>query len=316
MPDTIKLGVSSCLLGNNVRYDSGHQLDRWIHDELGRFVEFVPVCPEVESGLPIPREAMRLVGDPDNPRLVGRRSGEDFTERVRGFSREVLPRLADEDLCGFIFKAKSPSSGMERVKVYTEQGMPDPKGVGIFAREFMDRFPLLPVEDDGRLHDPRLRENFIERVFVMKRWRDYLESGSGLGGLVDFHTNHKLLLLSHSQKHYREMGKLVAAGKEYPLEDLVDNYQRLLMEALSIKANPKSHFNTLEHVAGHFKDDLTPDERQELREILQQYKDRHVPLIVPATLINHYVRKYGKEYLARQVYLHPHPVELHLRNHV
>lgn len=312
---TLKLGVSACLLGQNVRYDGGHQLDRWIRDTLGAFVTFTPVCPEVESGLPIPREAMRLTGNVEYPRLVGTQSGRDYTQLMQDFCARRVGELEQEDLCGFIFKSKSPSSGMERVKVYNDAGMPEQKGVGFFAREFMKRFPLLPCEEDGRLHDAVLRENFLERVFTMKRWRDMLAEGPTLGRLVDFHTRHKLLLRSHSEKHYREMGRMVATGREMPLPQLTQDYQNMLMAALTLKATPRKHLNVLQHAAGHFKRALTADEKAELGEVFGHYRDGHVPLIVPMTLINHYVRKYGEEYLAAQTYLNPHPIELKLRNH-
>jgi uncharacterized protein YbgA (DUF1722 family) len=190
------------------------------------------------------------------------------------------------------------------------------KGRGVFARMFMEYFPLIPVEDEGRLHDPILRENFVERIFALKRWRETLSKKRTMGDLVEFHTNHKLLILSHSEKHYRTMGKLVAAGKEMPLEKLYTQYESLLMEALRLKTTPKKNSNVLMHMMGYFKKQLAKDEKQELLEIIRQYHDGYIPLIVPITLINHYVRKYNQLYLSRQMYLHPHPVELQLRNHV
>jgi uncharacterized protein YbgA (DUF1722 family) len=224
--------------------------------------------------------------------------------------------LEGEDLCGFIFKSKSPSSGMERVKVYNAKGHPENKGVGLFARAFMEHFPLVPVEEDGRLHDPLLRETFIEAVFVLKRWRDTLADRPTLGGLVDFHTRHKLLLLSHSPVIFRETGKLVAEGKKLPMEELFSRYEERLVHALRLKSTVKKHLNVLQHMMGYFKKQLSPDEKQELLEIMRAYRQQLVPLIVPVTLFNHYVRKYEEPYLARQVYLQPHPVELKLRNHV
>ncbi len=311
----LKLGVSTCLLGRNVRYDGGHQLDRWIRDVLGRFVTFVPVCPEVEAGLPVPREAMRLNGDPAWPRLVGSRTGRDYTQILQDFCVRRIPELEQENLCGFIFKAKSPSSGMERVKVYDDRGMPTQTGVGVFAREFMKRLPLLPCEDDGRLNDPGLRENFIERVFTMQRWRTMLDEGPDLRRLIAFHTAHKLLLLGHSQKHYREMGRMVAQGRDLPFPQLLYDYQRLLMAALAVKSTPRKQLNVLQHAAGYFKRVLSADEKAELADIFQRYADGLAPLVVPMTIVNHYVRKYGEDYLAGQVWLNPHPVELKLRNH-
>ncbi len=199
---------------------------------------------------------------------------------------------------------------MERVKVYNE------KGVGIFARAFMEQFPLFPVEEDGRLHDPKLRENFIERIFAFKRWRDGLEEKQDRGGLVDFHTKHKMLILSHSPEYHPRMGKLVARAKEVPLKDLYEEYQKLFMEVLRLKSTPKKNTNVLTHIVGYFKNQLSPDEKQELLEIIDLYRESTVPLIVPITLINHYVRKYDQPYLKDQYYLRPHPLELQLRNHV
>jgi len=314
--EPVKIGISTCLLGQNVRYDGGHQLDRFLTDSLGQFVEYVPVCPEVECGLGTPREAMRLVGKPEDPRLVTRQTGTDYTEQMMHWARRKVVGLEAENLCGFIFKSKSPSSGMERVKVYNEKGMPVQKGSGIFARIFMDHFPLIPVEEDGRLHDPRLRENFIERIFVLQRWRKLLGAGITLGKLVEFHTRHKLLLLSHSPRHYSQMGRQVAEGKKMPLKSLCQAYQTTLMEALKLKSTLKKNVNVLQHLMGYFKKQLTPDEKQELLEIIAQYHKGYVPLIVPVTLINHYVRKYQQPYLSKQTYLKPHPLELQLRNHV
>ena len=314
--ERIRLGVSSCLLGEKVRYDGGHKLDHFLRDTLGQYVEYVPVCPEVECGLPVPREAMRLVGDPAAPRLVTSRSGVDQTDRMLAWARERVERLAEEGVCGFVFKSGSPSSGMERVKVYTPEGMPSKAGVGIFARAFLERFPLLPVEEEGRLNDPVLRENFIERLFTLKRWREMLARGKTRGSLVDFHTREKLLLLSHSPEHYRTLGRLVAHAKEHEPEDLFAEYQNLLLTALRLKTTPRKNANVLQHCLGYFKDVLSADEKQELLEVIERYRTELVPLVVPVTLVNHYVRKFGEPYLLRQTYLNPHPVELQLRNHV
>jgi uncharacterized protein YbgA (DUF1722 family)/uncharacterized protein YbbK (DUF523 family) len=315
-PGKIKLGISSCLLGNNVRYDGGHAQDRFLTDTLGRYVEYVPVCPEVECGFSTPREALRLVGNPESPRLVTVNSGQDHTERMLSWARRKVAELERENLCGFIFKSKSPSSGMERIKVYDEHGVPAKKGVGLYARAFMEHFPLLPVEDEGRLHDPALRENFIERIFTYQRWREVLQQKKSISALVAFHTRHKLLILSHSPKHYQAMGRLVAAAQKNALASLYDRYQSLLMEALRIKATARKHCNVLQHMMGYFKQELSADEKQELLETIERYREGLLPLIVPITLISHYVRKYDQPYLKDQYYLNPHPIELQLRNHV
>lgn len=312
----MKIGISTCLLGENVRYDGGHKLDRYLRDLLGKYVTYVPVCPETESGLPIPREAMRLVGDTENPRLVTIQTGVDHTERLVEWGHRKLDELENENLCGFIFKARSPSSGMERVKIYSEKGHPAPKGRGIFAGMFMDRFPLLPVEEDGRLHDPLLRENFIARIFVFSRWRQVLETGLTTGRLVEFHTKHKLLLMAHNINAYRELGRMVARAKEYDRNQLASEYISRLMNALKLSSTIKKNVNALHHVMGYFKKELSSDEKQELLEIIKNYSDSLVPIIVPITLLNHYVRKYDQMYLKEQVYLNPHPMELKLRNHV
>ena len=316
MQEKFRIGISSCLLGNEVRWNSGHKLDRYITNTLGKFVEYVPVCPEVEAGFGVPRESFRLVGDAEKPRLITFKSKTDHTDRMVAWARKRVAELENEDLCGFIFKSDSPSSGMIRVKVYSEKGMPQKKGVGIFAREFMDHFPLIPAEDDGRLHDPLIRENFILRIFTLKRWRDTLAQKSGIGKLVDFHTRNKLLILSHSQKHYRLMGKLVAEGKKMPIRQLYNRYETLLMDAMKLKTTIKKNSNVLQHLMGYFKKQLTADEKRELLEVFEQYRLEYIPLIVPITLINHYVRKYEQPYLKQQTYLHPHPLELKLRTHV
>jgi len=316
MEDRIRLGISMCLLGENVRYDGGHKLDRFLTGTLGQFVSYVPVCPEVECGLGIPRESLRLVGDPEAPRLVTTRTSIDHTEEMVEWAKKRVRGLEKEGLCGFIFKSKSPSSGMERVRVYNEKGMPAKNGVGVFARIFMEHFPLIPVEDEGRLHDPVLRENFIQRLFTLKRWRETLEKKWSLGNLVDFHSRHKLLILSHSNKHYRIMGKVVATGKGTPMNELYKQYETLLMEALALKATTRKNTNVLHHLMGYFKKQLTPDEKQEVLEIIEEYRQGFIPLIVPVTLINHYTRKYNQPYLSTQVYLKPHPIDLKLRNHV
>ena len=317
MEKGLRLGVSSCLLGDEVRYDGQHKLDRFVAHTLGRYVEFVPVCPEVECGLSVPREAMRLVGDPDDPKLVTVRSEQDMTARMLEWARARVRELESENLSGFIFKSKSPSSGMERVKVYSAKGGPGRKaGVGLFAREFMRHFPLLPVEEEGRLHDPHLRENFIERIFVMKRWRDMREEGPSWPALIDFHTRHKLLIMAHSPEHYRQMGRFVAAGPREDLEAQLDEYLALLMDGLRHIATSAKNTNVLQHIQGFFKQQLDGDEKQELVELIENYHKGILPLVVPVTLLNHYVRKYPDSYLRDQVYLHPHPVELQLRNHV
>lgn len=314
----LRLGISSCLLGRQVRYDGGHKRDRFLTDTLGRWTDWVPVCPEVECGLPTPREAMRLVGDPAAPRLLTIKTGRDITPQMQRWLPGRLAELAEEELVGYIFKSGSPSSGMERIKVYrsSEKGAPAQRvGVGLFARAFMQRFPLLPVEDEGRLHDPGLRENFIERIFALQRYRRLYAGRRSAGKLVDFHSDHKLQLMAHSPKLLKAMGQLVARAKQLPVADLFAAYEKLLLECLGVRATVRRNVNALQHMAGYFKKQLTADERAELVEVIERYRLQQVPLIVPVTLIRHHVRRFQQPYLGRQTYLAPHPLELKLRNH-
>jgi len=313
--EKIKIGISSCLLGNKVRYDGQHKWDRFITDTLGRWCEFVPVCPEVECGLPIPRESMRLEGDPENPRLVTGRSRIDLTEKMMTYTAARLEQLAREDLVGFIFKTKSPSSGLRGVKIYGPKGSPiSYSGQGLFARAFVNRFPRIPVEDEGRLQDPGIRENFIETIFVLQRWRE-MEAARKPGGLVDFHSRHKYTLMAHSPEKLKALGKLTGrAGKL--TEETRDEYFQTLLDLLALKKTPKKNYNVILHIAGYFKGVLTSGEKEELLETAEQYHQGLVPLIVPLTLLRHYTRKYEEPYLSQQYYLNPHPVEMGLLNHV
>jgi uncharacterized protein YbgA (DUF1722 family)/uncharacterized protein YbbK (DUF523 family) len=315
MDEPLRLGISTCLLGESVRYDGGHKRDPFLVDTLGQYVEWVPVCPEVEAGFGIPREAFRLVGENRAPRLITIKTKQDFTDRMNTWASKRVRELEREDLSGFVFKSKSPSSGMERVKIYDANNVPRKQGVGLFARAFMDHFPRIPTEEEGRLHDPKLRENFIEQIFTLKRWRDTLNEPRKLGKLVDFHTRQKLLILSHSPKHYRLMGKLVASGKDLQTNELFDQYEGLLMDALRLKTTIKKNINVLHHILGYFKQQLASDEKQEVLELVDAHRSGYLPLIVPITLLNHFVRKYDQPYLKQQTYLNPHPLSLKLRNH-
>lgn len=310
--DSPMVGISSCLLGNQVRYDGGHKLDHFLRDRLGSFVRFVPVCPEVECGLPVPREAMRLVNTGGEIKLLTRKTEKDITPQMSAWAEKRITDLKKLPLCGFIFKSKSPSSGMRGVKVYTDRGGVNKTGVGIFAKAFMEAFPNLPVEDEGRLNDDGIRENFIERLFVMHRWQKMLHEGFTRGKLVEFHARHKLILMAHSPAGLSELGRMVAA--ETPA--LISDYQKKLMQTLALKATVKKNTNVLEHIAGYFKKVLNPKEKAELVSVTADYHKGLVPLVVPLTLLKHYVMLYGPPYLESQFYLNPHPMELMLRNHV
>jgi uncharacterized protein YbgA (DUF1722 family)/uncharacterized protein YbbK (DUF523 family) len=314
--EKIPIGISSCLLGENVRYNGGHALDRFLSDTLGKYVHYTPVCPEVECGFGIPRETFRLVGDPRKPRLITGKTGIDHTDRMEAWAEKRVRDLEKEALCGFIFKSDSPSSGMERVKVYDDNGVPRKIGVGLFARAFMEHFPLIPVEEEGRLHDPILRENFIERIFTYRRYREGMAKNEPIRNLVAFHTTHKLLLMAHSPKYLQQMGNLAAHAKQFSQKDFIMQYEKLLMEAMALKLSTAKHTNVLHHIMGYFKKNLSADEKQEILALVDEYRQGLIPLIVPVTLMNHYVRKYDESYLKKQVYLNPHPLELQLRNHV
>lgn len=316
MEDKIRLGISSCLLGNKVRFDGGHKLDPFLVHTLGEWVEYVPVCPEVESGFPVPREAFRLLGDPERPRLVTRQTGVDATPRMERWIAEKLPELERQGLCGFIFKSQSPSSGMERVKVYNDKGVAEKKGRGIFARALMERLPLLPVEEEGRLQDINLRENFIVRIFAYRRWKDLAAGGGGMAAkLVDFQRRHKYLLMAHSPELARRLGALAAQAGRRPLAGLLPEYEALFMAALQQKATVRKNANVLQHMLGYFKKQLDDFEKRELLQVIENYRLGLVPLVVPLTLLKHYIAKFKQPYLADQLYLDPHPLELKLRNH-
>lgn len=310
--EKVKIGISTCLLGKKVRYDGGHKLDRYIACSLGQYFDWVPVCPEVEYGLPVPREAMHLVGNLDSPRLVTIQTRVDHTEGMLKWTDKKLKELEGKELSGFIFKSKSPSSGIGGVKVYTPAGTRHTRA-GIFGGAFMRHYPFMPVIDDIRLHNLRMRENFIERVFVYKRWKGFVKKGTSIKDLITFHNDHKLLICSHSPGHLSSLGRLVATTKKYK-PGLYTEYIRLLMEGLHLFATVKKNTNVLLHIIGLFKKQLLPDDKQELLEVIENYHKGNVPLIVPIILINHYVRKLDLPYLRRQYYLNPHPVELMLRH--
>lgn len=313
--EKIRLGVSACLLGAEVRYDGGHKKDSFLTDTLGPFVEWIPVCPEVEIGLGIPRDTLRLAGDEEAPRLVVQKTGEDLTARMRRYAETKTRQLEALGLHGYVLKRASPSCGLFRVRVYRESGTPIGGGRGLYADELVRRFPALPVEEEGRLSDAAIRENFIERVFAAARWRALLQAKPRPRDLVAFHAAQKFAILAHSPAHYAKLGRLVASAGSRTREKLGE-YGTLFMEALAVRATRARHANVLQHLAGFFKRQLDAPSRAELAELIQEYRGGLVPLVVPLTLVKHYVRNFDLTYLADQVYLSPHPKELMLRNHV
>ena len=342
-PDRFRVGISSCLLGQEVRWNGAHKRDAWLVETLGPFVEWVPVCPELEVGLGVPREPIRLAGNPEAPRLVGRESGTDLTDGMEAFSALRVEALAALDLCGYVLKSDSPTCGMERVKVHgTAGGRPKP-GVGLFARALMNRLPLLPIEEEGRLHDPGLRESFIERVFAFRRLRDLLASKPGGSRLVEFHARHKLLLMAHDPEGARRLGRIVAGANETGLAgargaglagaggaavrtgaagarkaagDAAGQYAVAFMETLKRRATPSRHANVLQHMLGYLKRTLDAGDKQEVLQAIHEMRLGRLPLVVPLALLRHHLRRHEVRYLLDQVYLNPHPRELMLRNHV
>jgi uncharacterized protein YbgA (DUF1722 family)/uncharacterized protein YbbK (DUF523 family) len=312
----IRIGVSSCLLGREVRFDGGHKRDPFLTGTLGRFVEWVPVCPELELGLGVPRPSLRLERAGDGLRLVEAGSGRDLSAAMRRFAARRAAELAEQDLSGYVLKSRSPSCGMERVKTRDARGGPAPGGRGLFAAGLLAAFPELPVEEEGRLQDPVLRENWVERVFAYRRLRALFAGRATPGRLVAFHTAHKLQLLAHSPAAYRALGRLVASPAAAPRAELRERYSRGFMQALALRATRGRNANVLQHMAGHLRDGLDAADRAELAETIADYRRGLVPLVVPVTLVRHHARRLAVAYLLGQVYLDPHPKELMLRNHV
>jgi uncharacterized protein YbgA (DUF1722 family)/uncharacterized protein YbbK (DUF523 family) len=323
-----RLGISACLLGQAVRYDAGHKRDPFLVETFGPHVEWVPVCPEVESGFGTPRDSMRLMLKAPIARARGERipgeavsvivprTGADVTETLRSYAVAKAEHLAGERLSGFVLKKDSPSCGMDRVKVFSSSGPGERAGRGLFAEALMARLPTLPVEEEGRLSDPRLRENFVERVFAYQRLRALFRPGWTTGDLVRFHTAHKLALMAHSPSAYRQLGPLVAAAADRPRDEVAREYEREFMNGLTRIATPGRHANVLQHMLGYFKTSLNDAARQELRAVIDDHRRGLVPLVVPMTLFRHHLRQQPVTYLAGQTYLDPHPRELSLRNHV
>ena len=322
MLSTPRIGISRCLLGEEVRFDGGHKHDTVLTGKFGRFVEWVPVCPEVEVGMGIPREAIHLVADPagvpagaERVRLVGVRSGTDWTDAMVRYSDDRVRALASENLSGYVLKKDSPSCGMERVRVH-QAAMKTRTGRGLFAEALLRALPNLPIEEEGRLNDLALRENFVERVFAYQRMRRLFAGPWTPGDLVAFHTAHKLLLLAHSRPGYTALGRLVAAAKATPREELADTYQATFMRTLARIATPGRQADVMQHMLGHLKRLIDSGDREEILDAIEAHRRGEVPLVVPITLLRHHVRRHAVAYLTGQVYLDPHPRELALRNHV
>ncbi len=311
----IRLGVSGCLLGQKVRFDGNHKLDSFLSGTLGQYFEWVPVCPEVAIGMGVPRPPIRLVGSMTTPRAVGVKDDSlDVTEKLAAYGKQQARKL--DDLSGYVFKSRSPSCGLERVKVYQHAGAPAKRGRGIYADAFLSGQPWLPAEEEGRLSDPRLRENFIERVFVYRRWQDYMTRGLTASRLVEFHTRHKLALMAHDVEAYRALGRLVAQAGRRNLKESGHEYLRSLMQAFQRLATPARHANVLMHLMGHLKKHLDAGDKAELLGMIHAYRQGKAPFAASLTLLKHHFRRHPDPYIVGQTYLHPDPRELLLRGSI
>ncbi|MCX7545185.1 DUF523 and DUF1722 domain-containing protein [Marinicella gelatinilytica] len=310
----IKVAISACLLGQEVRYNGGHKHAPFCTQVLSKWFEYLPICPEVEIGMGVPREPIRLVmeGDQVRSKNVGDHS-QDYTDQLTDYAHQKLPELAD--VCGYIFMQKSPSCGLFRVKAYLPTGMPhnEPQ-TGIYAKVIDDELPLLPKEEAGRLNDVHLRENFIIRVFATDAWRREVLSDNAPGALVEFHRRYKFLLQAHSEVMYRELGRLVARANEG--ESIRRDYFQLFMQCLAKPAKIKSHVNVLYHLLGFFKNSLSTEAKASIIKTIEQYQQQKVFLMTPLTMMRHYAEVHHINYLLEQVYLQPYPNELGLQNHI
>ncbi|ELB2938454.1 DUF523 and DUF1722 domain-containing protein [Vibrio alginolyticus] len=313
MESSIKVGISSCVLGERVRFDSGHKVSNFVTKELSPYFDFISVCPEVGVGMPVPRPTIRLVSNEERVALVETKNPEnDHTDNMLTYSANKVDELQSEQLCGYIVCAKSPTCGMERVKVYSKNSAAK-EGVGLYTQTLMQKMPWLPVEEDGRLNDPVLKENFITRVFCLNDFYDSMDGEPTRGKIIDFHSRYKLTLMAHHPQSYRSLGRLVADVANYEIEDFYQEYRLGLMKALTNRASRKSNTNVLMHLQGYFKRSLTKEEKEELATVIHDYRIGMLPLLAPLTLIKHYLNTYPDEYLAKQKFLEPYPQEMRLR---
>lgn len=302
MADAIRVGVSSCLLGQKVRYDGGHKRHDFVADILGARVVFVPVCPEVELGLGTPRQTLRLIRKEDDVRLI-MANGHDYTTAMRAFAKKRVEHLKDEDLSGYVLKKDSPSCGLTRVKVYEDTGIPSKTGRGVYADALLARWPHLPVEEEGRLQDEALRENFLERLTAYHRLQGLFSGRWTIGQLVAFHTAHKLAVLAHTTDGYRRLGRLVADAKGMDRAELREAYTSELMRSMTLLATPKKHANVLMHMLGYFRGQIDTGDREELLNAINEYRVGRMSRLVALTLLRHHVRRGQVTYLAGQTYL-------------
>jgi uncharacterized protein YbbK (DUF523 family)/uncharacterized protein YbgA (DUF1722 family) len=309
----ILIGVSACLLREHVRYDGGHKRNAFLLEELAPHVRFVPVCPEVAIGLGVPRETIRLVRRGDGVRLLGS-AGVDQTDAMRRWAGKVMGELCEQDLSGFVLKKGSPSCGLERVRVWDEGAQrPTRSGRGVFAQALVDAMPELAIEEEGRLHDPGLREHFVDRVFGHARVRDFFAGRWTAETLARFHSAEKAAVMAHDVEAARRLGRLVAGHTRLEPEHLARSYRALHGAAYARPATPGRQANALLHLAGHLKEGLGSCDRKELREAIEDYRVGLVPVAVPLALLSRHLRAVGTEWARSQAYLRPYPKELGLR---
>lgn len=310
----IKIGISSCLLGEQVRFDSGHKKNQYIVNVLSQYFQFQPFCPEVAIGLGVPREAIRLVEINDEIKCLGTKTKTlDVTDKL--IEAAESQKIGHQSLSGYILKKDSPSCGMERVRVY-KGDMPERKGRGIFANQLINNFPNLPVEEEGRLGDAIIRENFIQRVFIYHRWQTLISQPISWKDICEFHAQHKYIYMSHCPAKAKELGRWIAQAHTLTSSELTNQYLSSMMVILSIKATKKNHVNTLQHIQGYLKKHLIPSHKQELVDVIEQYRLGFLPLIVPITLLKHHFNDHPHEYIDQSFYLKPHPSELMLFNSI
>ncbi|MAD43266.1 MAG: hypothetical protein CL623_12875 [Arcobacter sp.] len=313
----MKLGISSCLLGTNCRYDGGHSRDRFITDMLGDYFEFVPYCPE-RMIFTTPREAIRLVRAEDDIRVKTSAGNVDVTDKLVDISKELANQIQEDELCGFILKSKSPTCGLERVKVYPsgKNQMSEKNGVGVFAKQIKDKYPLLPIEEEGRLGDAWLKENFLMQIFSYKDIFEFLKTNPAAKDLVEFHTSYKYMIYAKSHQSYKELGQIVANHEKRDIKIVIEDYKHAFLKAISLKGSISNTYNVLLHLYGYFKKDISKDEKTEILDTLEEFKSGLIPLIAVVKILNLYIKRFDIEYLKTQKFLNPYPKELALRSKV
>ncbi len=312
----MKLGISSCLLGTMCRFDGGHSRDRFITDMLSDYFEFVPYCPE-KMIFTTPREAIRLVKNDDEIRVKTSNGNVDVTQKVEDISKQLANEIQNDDLCGFILKSKSPTCGMERVKIYpSDKGMSEKVGVGVFAKEIKEKYPLLPIEEEGRLGDAWLRENFLMQIFSYKNIFEFLKTDPSIKELVQFHTSYKYIIYAKSHQAYKELGNIVANHEKKDTKTILEDYKHAFLNAISLKGSISNTYNVLLHLYGYFKKDINKDEKTEILETFEEFKSGLIPLIAVIKILNLYIKRFDIEYLKAQRFLNPYPKELALRSKV